>query len=209
VAVQAVVFDIGGVLEIDPYLGVSEKWESRLGLEPGELNRRAGGIWRDGSVGAITEADVHRSLGETFGLDEATVDAFMADIWVQYLGTLNDELASFVRSLRPRYRTAILSNSFVGAREKEQESYGFGELVDLIVYSHEAGMSKPDRRIYELTCERLGVAPEEVVFLDDVEEFVEAAREVGIQAVLFKDTAQAIADIEALLRVDPAAEPVS
>jgi putative hydrolase of the HAD superfamily len=121
------------------------------------------------------------------------------DIWTEYLGTLNAELAGYFSSLRPRYRTAMLSNSFVGAREREQERYGFGDITDLIVYSHEVGMSKPDPRIYRLACDRLGVRPEQVVFLDDRPDFVEAALEAGITAILFQDNEQAIADIEARL----------
>jgi putative hydrolase of the HAD superfamily len=123
----------------------------------------------------------------------------MADLWAEYLGTLNAELAAYFAGLRPRYKTAILSNSFVGAREKEQARYGFGDLCDLIVYSHEEGMQKPERRFYELACERLGVQPAEVVFLDDVEVCVAAARELGMHAILFRDTAQAIADLQACL----------
>src|SRR6266542_3086576 len=72
-------------------------------------------------------------------------------------------------------------------------------MADLIVYSHEVGMSKPDRRIYELTCDRLAVRPDEAIFLDDVAECVDAAREVGMRAILLRDNAQAIADIEALI----------
>jgi putative hydrolase of the HAD superfamily len=79
-------------------------------------------------------------------------------------------------------------------------------MTDLIVYSHEVGMSKPDRRIYELTCERLGVRPEEMIFLDDTEWAVDGARAIGIQAVLFEDNAQTIAEIKARLR-EPAAPP--
>jgi putative hydrolase of the HAD superfamily len=94
----------------------------------------------------------------------------------------------------------LLSNSFVGARGREQRRYRFRELVDLIVYSHEVGLSKPDPRIYRLTCRRLGVRPAEAVFLDDAEPAVDGARAVGMQAVLFEDNAQAIAEIEALLR---------
>jgi putative hydrolase of the HAD superfamily len=94
----------------------------------------------------------------------------------------------------------MLSNSFVGAREREQERYGFGDITDLIVYSHEVGMSKPDPRIYQLACDRLGVRPEQVVFLDDRPDFVEAALEAGITAILFQDNEQAIADIEARLK---------
>ncbi len=59
-------------------------------------------------------------------------------------GTANTDLIEYARRLRPRYRTGILSNSFVGAREREQAAYGFEDLVDEIIYSHECGMSKPD-----------------------------------------------------------------
>ena len=199
-AVRAVVFDIGGVLEITPPLGVSEHWEARLGLRPGGLRERLREVRAAGEVGTISEPEARRRTGELLGLDDAQVDAFMADVWREYLGTLNVELAEYFGGLRPRYRTAMLSNSFVGARGREQRRYRFGELADLIVYSHEVGMSKPDPRIYLLTCERLGVRPAETVFLDDAELAVDGARAVGMQALLFEDNAQAIAAIEARLR---------
>jgi epoxide hydrolase-like predicted phosphatase len=122
--------------------------------------------------------------------------------WDEYLGTLNVELATYFASLRPRYRTAIISNSFVGAREKEQAYYGFGDICDLIVYSHEVGIKKPNPRIFELACERLDIQPSEMIFLDDFEEAVNAARQLGIHGIIFRDNAQAIADIEALLVLD-------
>lgn len=93
----------------------------------------------------------------------------------------------------------ILSNSFVGAREREQAAYGFEDLVDEIIYSHECGMSKPDPGIYALACERLGVEPAQMVFLDDSEPCVEGARRAGIHAVLYQDNGQAVSDIEDLL----------
>ena len=70
----------------------------------------------------------------------------------------------------------------------------------MIIYSHEAGISKPDPRIYHLACDRLGIRPEEMIFLDDVEANVTAARDLGAHGILFTGTAQAIADIEACLR---------
>jgi putative hydrolase of the HAD superfamily len=198
-AVRAIVFDIGGVLEITPRTGAAERWEARLGLRSGELDERTHDLWEAGAVGAISLDDVHRRLRELLGLDEAVVRALMDDLWAEYLGTLNAELTEYVRGLRPRYRTAIISNSFVGARERERERYQLDELTDLLVYSHEVGISKPDPRIYELTCERLGVRPEEAVFVDDTEAMVDGARAVGMRALLFEDNAQAIAEIEALL----------
>jgi putative hydrolase of the HAD superfamily len=198
-SIQAVVFDIGGVLEITPDLGVAAAWESRLGLAPGELNQRMADAWAGGSIGTISEADVLRSVSERLGLDERQLAEFMADLWREYLGTANMELIEYVRRLRPRYRTGILSNSFVGAREREQHTYGFEDLVDEIVYSHECGLSKPDPRIYALACARLKVEPAQAVFLDDFEPCVEGARQAGIHAVLYTGNAQAIRDIEDLL----------
>ncbi len=199
--IKAVVFDIGGVLEVTPrsLRDVSEAWESRLGLAHGELNERMADAWHGGGIGAVSEQEVHQELTERLGLDGQQLTDFLADLWREYLGTANTGLIDYARRLRPRYRTGILSNSFVGAREREQAAYGFEDLVDEIVYSHECGMSKPDPAIYALACQRLGVSPAQVVFLDDYEPYIEAARLAGLHAVLYRDNAQAIRDIEELL----------
>src|SRR5713226_9449238 len=201
-AIRAVVFDIGGVLEITPRTGWVEKWEARLPLKPGKLDERLMEVWKAGSSGKISEEEVEKSIGAIMGMDQGQVEALMADLWQEYLGELNVELAAYFASLRPRYQTAILSNSFAGARGKEQERYQFAEMCDLIIYSHEEGIAKPERRIFELTCERLGVQSAEVVFLDDIERCVTAARAFGIHAIRFQDTAQAIAAIDACLQAN-------
>jgi FMN phosphatase YigB (HAD superfamily) len=72
--------------------------------------------------------------------------------------TLNAELSTYFSSLRPCYQTALLGNSFVSARSREQERYHY-----LIIYSHVVGIAKPERRIFELTCERLGCFHEAIL----------------------------------------------
>jgi len=199
VPIRAVVFDIGGVLEFTPDLGTASRWETRLGLAAGEIDARMRDIWLAGGVGAITLDDVHQALRERLGLDDRLLGSYMADLWREYLGTGNAELIAFARGLRPRYLTGIVSNSFVGAREREQEAYGFDDLVDEVVYSHEAGVSKPDPRIYALACDRLGVRPQEMVFVDDADRCVTGARKAGIHAFRFHNNVQTIAEIERLL----------
>jgi epoxide hydrolase-like predicted phosphatase len=197
--IKAVVFDIGGVLEWTPPTGHVERWEASLGLGPGELNRTMEDVWRDGRLGAISEEQVEAAFADRLSLSPADLEAFMSGFWDEYLGTPNSELIEYFGGLRTRCRTAILSNSFVGAREREQERYGFEELTELIVYSHEVGLAKPDPAVYRLVCERLEVAPEEAVFLDDREGAIGGAEAVGMAGVLFRDNARAIAAIEALL----------
>ncbi len=198
-AIRAVLFDIGGVLAITPDLGVVPQWEDRLGLPAGALGERLADIWSGGAVGTVTEADVDRALADRLGLDDQQITALMADMWREYLGTANTELIEYARQLRPRYRTGIISNSFAGAREREEAMVGFPDLGDALIYSHEAGISKPDPQIYALACARLAITPAEAVFVDDTETCVDGARLTGMHAILFQDNAQVIREIEALL----------
>ena len=200
-AIRAVIVDIGGVLEYTPARSAwQEDWAVRLGLTGAQMVARLGPLAAAGNVGAITLAEFERRFAAEFDLDEAALAAFMAELWAEYLGTLNAELAAWFGALRPRYKTGILSNSFVGAREREQAAYGFEDLCDVIVYSHEEGLEKPDPRFYRIVTGALGVEPEEALFLDDWPVAVDGARAVGMRAVLFEDNEQAIAEMEACLR---------
>ena len=198
VAVRAVVFDIGGVLQHSVETGFEVRWERRLGLESGEFweRIRRSGLGGDGNLGRISEEEFAEGLGRLYGLDGRETGELLRDLWEWYVGELNTEVTAYFRSLRPRYRTAILSNGAAGGRREEEARYGFSSIADVLVYSYEVGLQKPDPRIYLLTCQRLGVSPEEGVFLDDQEENVVGAREVGMRSVLFQSTAQAIADVE-------------
>ncbi|HJP75809.1 MAG TPA: HAD family phosphatase [Pseudonocardiaceae bacterium] len=187
-AIRAVVFDIGGVLEIVAESSLLGDWATRLG-----------DVWAGGVIGTVTEEQVHAAISERMGVSRDRTDELMNEMWAWYLGVANTELIEYLRALRPRYRTGLLSNSFVGAREREQEAYGYAELVDDIVYSHEVGMSKPEPAIYRLTCDRLGVRPDETVFVDDVPANIEAAREVGMIAIEHRDNEDTIAQLRAAL----------
>lgn len=213
--IRAVVFDIGGVLEVVPGGGdptrhfpeMISRWEGYLEMQPGELDskltsidERLASMGKDPGLGTCTEEEWQDELRHTTGMRPEQLAAFLRDYWDVYCGNPNEELLAFMRSLRPQYRMALVSNSGVGARREEQERHHFNEMTDLIVYSHEEGIAKPDPRIYALTCERLGVQPEEVVFLDNVESFVAAAKVYGMHAILFTDTMQAIADVQSYLQ---------
>lgn len=201
-AIRAVAFDIGGVLErvgdLDEWL---DTWRQRVRLEGAEFDERMALIDPRGLIGTgqMTESQYRQRYIDVFGFTEAEADAFMAGMWDWYCGELDTELVAFARGLRPAYTTGIISNSADGARREEQSRWGFEQLVDTIVYSHEVGLAKPDPRIYELACAYLEVEPDELVFLDDVPLCVEGAAALGIHAVLHRSTPESIAAITALL----------
>ena len=102
----------------------------------------------------------------------------------------------------------LLEESFevtlpVVAPEREalpvEPTAGFEDVTDDIVYSHEVGLVKPDPAAYALVTRRLRVEAGEVLFLDDVEANVVAARALGWHAVLHRDTASSIAEMERII----------
>ncbi len=202
-AIRAVAFDIGGVLERAGTLSeFEESWRLRLGIPEAQYSEALATVDPEelARTGGLTEAQHKSRYASALGLSPVQADVFMADKWDWYCGELDAEMTAYAASLRPRYRTAILSNSVDGARREEQKRYGFEQLVDVILYSHEIGLAKPDPRVYRLLCDRLGVAPDELVFIDDWPENVDAACDLGIYAILHADTAASIEAVNSLLR---------
>ena len=198
--IKAVVFDIGSVLEVIDDSVFPAPFELRHGLAAGAVL----GVpeWPgDPGIGELSEAEVRAHWQQHLALSDEHADELMADYWTWYCGTLDRELFDWFAAQRPHRKTAILSNSGPGAREAERV-WGFEDVTDDIVYSHEVGLRKPDPAIYALAAERLGVAPYEVLFLDDVSANVEAAREAGWHGVLHVDTATSIRELEAVIAAE-------
>jgi epoxide hydrolase-like predicted phosphatase len=203
--IRAVVFDIGGVLErvedeAWPEIWIA-RWEHRMSLPAGHAKAALAEHEPAGELltGEVSEAQMRGMWAGALGLDDERAHQMMAEMWDAYCGELDLEMRDFAAGLRSTYATAILSNSVNGARREEQQRFGFEDLVDVIVYSHEVGLAKPDPAIFRLTEERLGVESHEIVFLDDHERHVGAARACGWHAVWHRDTTASIQEISRIV----------
>ena len=203
--VSAVVLDIGGVLErVDDGawpLTWATRWATRAGMALAELDaalarRPALG---DLVTGGASEADFRSLYAGALGLDEAAADAMMCEMWDAYCGTLDRRLFDHFTALSGRVRLGILSNSADGARREESRRFGIPEVADVVVYSHEVGLAKPDPAIYALTTDLLSVPAGEVAFLDDSPANVDAAVAFGWQALLHRHTAESVAWLDGLI----------
>jgi putative hydrolase of the HAD superfamily len=180
-----VIFDYGGVI-------ADMRWEVARALED------AHGLPRGAILETLyrtpTWAEIERGRGdrrawleEAHGLLEARAARTLPrlhDAWraAQNLIEANVALA---RALRPPYRTAILSNADASLRERLR-AHGIDDLFDAVVSSAEEGLAKPEPAIYRLAAARLDLPVEVCVFVDDFEPNVQAARAVGMRAVLFR-----------------------
>jgi len=185
--VKAVIFDWGGVMEELPNEADVASWERRLATVSGALPEILWGeTWQRLAVGAISDEDYVRHIVDQLGLPdrEAALD-FLQAFYTS--DRFHHEVMDAARALRKKYQVAVLSNAFPAQVDTIREQYGIDVHAEFDVYVNSAmvGMSKPDPGIYELTLERLGVAPSEAIFLDDTLRNVDAARELGLHAIQF------------------------
>lgn len=197
--IRAVIFDFGGVLVRTEDHGGRRKWEGRLGLPEGGLSGAVfdSEVSARASVGQLPETAVWEHVARTLRLDDAGLALFRRDFFAG--DRLDAALVQFIQGLRPAYKTAILSNAWDGARRAFNEVFGLGAAVDEMIVSAEEGVAKPDARIYRIAAARLGVEPDEAVFVDDMAENVAGARAVGMFGVQFLSTPQTIADVRKFL----------
>ena len=184
--IRAVIFDVGGVLVRTHDWTGRQRWERDLALPPGRaewlvFHSRPG---LQARMAQLTEAALWQAVAAELGLDPARLAAFRDDFWAG--DALDEELVAYIRSLRPAYQTAIISNFNESLRESLERTYPIAGAFDLIVVSAEEKVMKPDERLYHLTLERLGRQPAEAVFIDDSLPNVEAARSVGMHAVHYR-----------------------
>jgi putative hydrolase of the HAD superfamily len=186
-AIQAIIFDIGGVLIHVHRPEVYRVIEARLGLGAGTLAPLLWGSdeWRLAEVGAISDDEYWRRMAPRLGLSTPeALDELHADLFGDL--RLDPDLVALVRRLRARYRTAMLSNASdsVGS-DRWRARYAAHDLFDVEIVSARVGLAKPDAAIYRLALQQLGVAPEAAVFVDDAPPNVAAAAALGIHAVQF------------------------
>jgi HAD superfamily hydrolase (TIGR01509 family) len=153
---------------------------------------------RRASVGAMTEEQHWIALALKFGRQPSEMDALRAEFFAGDI--VDNELVTFIRSLRPRYRTGLISNAWDGLRPYIV-SQKFDDAFDLMIISSEAKLMKPDIGIFQLALDQSGVAADEAVFIDDMDANVEAARSMGMAGFVFHEREATLDRIKSLLNL--------
>jgi putative hydrolase of the HAD superfamily len=228
--IEAVIWDYGGVISSPLFRGIGRfeadmgyPEGSILELIFGESAYMGGGEGGgDPCDGAAPEAasavthDWHRLEVGEIGLDEYL--AGVVERAPQVLGRPIDleayrqftrdmplgihwPVVHRIRRLQDEgLKLGLLTNNVKEFGSAWRSTFPVDELFDVVVDSSDVGLRKPDRRIYLLTCEQLGVDPSSAVFIDDNRDNVEAARAVGMDAVHFDDDPfAAISELDAIL----------
>lgn len=196
-ALRAVVFDYGMVLsglpdakahaELLRITGLSHEafeplyWVDRHAYDRGDLNGLS--FWQKLASDAALELSPEE-------IDE--LNCWDARMWT----TSNPEMLAWHQTLKAHgLKTAILSNMGDTVMESIAEEFAWIADFDLLIWSYQHRMAKPEPAIYELLLNKLGTAPEETLFLDDKHENIEAARKLGIIGLQFSTVEQLREDL--------------
>ena len=180
-ALRAVVFDYGIVLSGPPNAAMK-----RITGLPEE--RFAPMFWADRPAydeGKLTGITFWQKFLRDAGLPQEHVEEL--NRWDQRLWTVqNPAMVAWQLQLKQRgLLTAILSNMGDSVLESVEREFAWIHRFDVLVWSYQLGIAKPDPAIYRHTLAQLGTLPEETLFIDDRRENVEAAQALGIQAIEF------------------------
>ena len=204
-AIEAVIWDFGGVFIASPFAAMAEAARD-LEVDPkryfqavfGPYDRDTDHPWHRLERGEITFETAREeilALGRADGFD-ADPFHFFGAMARNAGGGARSEVVEFAKQLKAGgMPTALLTNNAVEFRDAWSRTVPVDELFHHVIDSSEVGMRKPDPKIFELTLERLGGVPaERAVFLDDYPGNIEAAKRVGIQGVLVTEDYRAALD---------------
>jgi putative hydrolase of the HAD superfamily len=209
VSIQGVIFDFGGVLW-NMRWEVSHELERAHDLPRGALFQT---LYRTPAWAEIERGRGSRAAWreEAHRLLEAKAGRLLPPLheeWRRRQGLIPENVA-LARRLRPRCRTAVLSNADASLRQRLRAA-GIHDLFDTVVSSAEEGMAKPEPAVYHLAAARLGLPVAACLFVDDYEPNVAAATGIGMAAVLFRlDHGHDLGRLLGEVGLDPASGPSS
>jgi putative hydrolase of the HAD superfamily len=210
-AVEAVLFDFGGVLCSSPFETFAH-YEEANGLPAGFIRSLNATNHHDNAWARLERNDVDFDRFCDLFESEARAaggELDARDLFAALSMDLRPEMVEAVRRCGERYKTGLLTNNFVSPMADDAEPGApagarsrLGEvlaLFDVVVESSVVGVRKPDPRFYAMACEQLAVEPSAAVFLDDLGVNLKPARAMGMATIKVVDPGDALDELEAIL----------
>lgn len=198
--IKAAIFDLGGVLLRTMDSAPREALAQRYGLS---LKEKFLLIFASESSQQAERGEKTDLEHWTWALDQIGVALddradFIRQWWAG--DRMDYDLLHFIGGLRPALRTGLLSNAWLNTRANITKHWGsLDPYFDEIVFSAEIKMRKPDPVIFSYVLGRLGVNPDEAIFVDDFSENIKAAQALGLHAIQFCSSEQTMQDVLAKL----------
>ncbi len=198
--IKAIIWDVGGVLERTEKPQPRKDLAEWLGLPILELETIIFGNEDDYRIqlGQISMEEHKSHVAKKLNLSPTEIESVFTDFFAG--DVLDLELIDYIRELKQKYSTAIISNYSKLLRSKINDEWKIGDAFDYIICSAEVSIMKPNPEIYQIALEQIGFPPEETIFIDDFLINIEAANNLGIHGLLFQNKKQTIIKLDTLLK---------
>lgn len=204
VAIEAVIWDFGGVLTTSPFEAFS-RFETERGLPADIIRRTNAANHLENAWAKFERAEVDiDTFDELFAAESLALGAEVRgrDVLPLLQGDLRPDMVEALKRIKAQHKTGCITNNLpanaIGSRTGR--SLYVAEvmvLFDHVIESAKIGLRKPDPRIYQMMIETLKVDPKRCVYLDDLGVNLKPAREMGMTTIKVTSGAQAIAELEA------------
>jgi putative hydrolase of the HAD superfamily len=192
---SAIVFDLGNVLIPFDYGIAIQKLnlvEQGLGDRFIEYYRSNYSVHRDFERGNISDDKFVNQMLKVIDnkIDGETFKFYYSDIF-----TVNEDVVSLLPQLKENYKLCLLSNTDSIHQKYGWQRYEFLKYFDKLILSHEVGAVKPEEKIYRAVEAVSGFKSSEHFYIDDIKEYVEAAKNIGWTAVQFTGYEKLLEDL--------------
>jgi putative hydrolase of the HAD superfamily len=186
--IESIIFDWGGVLIENPRPGLLRYCSEVFGVPLEDYTPIHDSFLDDFHTGEVGEERFWQQISEKLGKPMPSVRPQWYDAF-RFAYVPKQEMFYLASSLHDKgYKTALLSNTELPAvRFFHEQNYN---MFNLFVFSCIEHVMKPQRRIYEITLERLGLKASRTVFIDDVQNYIQAAKLIGLNTILFESIDQ-------------------
>jgi putative hydrolase of the HAD superfamily len=207
-AIEAVIWDFGGVFTTSPFEAF-RRYEAERGL-PQDFIRRVNAADPDANAWALFERnEIDAAAFDAMFLEEATRLGHAvrgADVLPLLSGDVRPRVVAALKACKARFKVGCITNNVVtghgtgmaGSAEKAAAIAEIFTQFEVVIESSKAGVRKPDPRIYQMMCEQIGVAPENCVYLDDLGVNCKPAAALGMTAIKVSTEDQLLEDLAAV-----------
>ena len=206
-AIEAVIFDFGGVLTTSPFEAFA-RFETERSLPAGIIRRTNAANHLENAWAKFERAEVDiDTFDKLFAKESRALGAEVRgrDVLPLLQGDLRPEMVEALRRIKGRFKTGCITNNVASMQvvtDSDRPEFLYRreivEMFDEMIESSKLGIRKPDPRIYALMCEKLSVTPEHCVYLDDLGGNLKPARAMGMITIKVESGLQAIAELEAV-----------
>ncbi|MEK7621358.1 MAG: HAD family phosphatase [Patescibacteria group bacterium] len=171
--IKAIIFDCFGVLYMGAHRALEERWPEHA-VELDNLTRQL-------DYGYMDKNEYCQQAGKIAGVETEKIEDILKSEH-----TMNTPLVAYIeKELKPKYKIGMLSNIGRGWIQNMFDEHLLHDVFDVVVQSGDEGVTKPHPQIFELAAERLGLEPEQCLFVDDLPENVAGADAAGMPGIVY------------------------